>query len=102
MNKTIIGWVIGGLLSGVATQAVAAPVEDDAAVKLVNRLNQLEQEVRNLRGKNQELENQVEYLQQNQKDGFLQVDERVQKLEVPAKLILRFLIVLVRIPLRLS
>jgi tol-pal system protein YbgF len=85
MNKTIIGWVIGGLLSGVATQVAAAPVEDDAAVKLVNRLNQLEQEVRNLRGKNQELENQVENLQQNQKDGFLQVDERVQKLEVPAK-----------------
>ncbi|WP_020558930.1 tol-pal system protein YbgF [Thiofilum flexile] len=85
MKKIIIGWALGGVIGGVATQVAAAPVEDEAAAQLVNRLNQLEQEVRNLRGKNQELYNQVETLQQNQKDGFLQVDERVQKLEVPGE-----------------
>lgn len=85
MKKTIISLVLGGLLGGVATTVAAAPDDSEAAAQLVNRLNQLEQEIRTLRGKNQELENQVENLQQNQKDGFLQVDERVQKLEVPAK-----------------
>lgn len=84
MKKIIIGWVLGGLVGGVATQVAATPVDNEAAAQLLNRLNQLEQEVRNLRGQNQELRHQVETLQQHQKDGFLQVDERVQKLEVPA------------------
>lgn len=84
MKKTIIGWVLGGLMGGVATQVAAAPVDDNAAAQLLNRLNELEQEVRTLRGQNQELRHQVDNLQQNQKEGFLQVDERVQKLETPA------------------
>ena len=83
MKKTIISWVLGGLIGGVATQVAAAPVDNEAAAQLLNRLNQLEQELRTLRGQNQELHHQVETLQQHQKDGFLQVDERVQKLEVP-------------------
>lgn len=59
----------------------AAPMSDEAALQLLQRINDMEQELSNLRGENEQLRNDLKELQKNQKEGFLQVDERMEKLK---------------------
>ncbi len=56
---------------------------DDAAIQLLQRVNDLEQELRTLRGDNEKLQNELGNLQKNQKESFEQVDERMDKLKTP-------------------
>lgn len=77
------GALIALVSATLAAPVHAQPVPDDAAVQLLQRVNELEQELRTLRGENETLQNEVESLRQNQKDGFLQVDERIGRLRQP-------------------
>lgn len=67
----------------VAAPLQAQPMSDEAAVQLLQRVNELEMELRHMRGENETLQNEIETLRQNQKDGFLQVDERIGQLQQP-------------------
>ncbi|MEZ5450550.1 MAG: YbgF trimerization domain-containing protein [Thiolinea sp.] len=75
----------GLLLAAISITAAGLPaahaVSDDVAVQMLERLNELEQEVSNLRGENEMLRNQMQNLQSTQRQGFLEVDERMNDLE---------------------
>lgn len=77
VNQRVLAVLVTTLL---ATPVMAEPVSDEAAIQLLQRLNEMEREVSSLRGENEQLRNDLEELQKNQKDGFLQVDERIGKL----------------------
>ncbi|MEZ5480217.1 MAG: tol-pal system protein YbgF [Thiolinea sp.] len=75
----------GLLLAAISITAAGLPaahaVSDDVAVQMLERLNELEQEVSHLRGENEMLRNQMQNLQSTQRQGFLEVDERMTDLE---------------------
>lgn len=72
-------WLVAaGLLC--STAVLAEPLSDEAAMQLLERLNQMESEVSNLRGENEQLRNDLRNLQDKQQEGFQQVDERMEKL----------------------
>ena len=59
----------------------AHAVSDEVAVQLLERLGELEQELSNLRGENEVLRKELLDIQALQREGFLEVDERVSGLE---------------------
>lgn len=72
-------WILAaGLLCSTAVSA--EPVSNDAAMQLLQRINDMESEVSNLRGENEQLRNDLKNLQDKQQEGFNQVDERMDKL----------------------
>ncbi|MBU0656907.1 MAG: tol-pal system protein YbgF [Gammaproteobacteria bacterium] len=77
VNQHVLAVLVTTLL---AMPVMAEPISDEAAIQLLQRLNEMEREVSSLRGENEQLRNDLEELQKNQKDGFLQVDERIEKL----------------------
>ncbi|MDD5391897.1 MAG: tol-pal system protein YbgF [Thiothrix sp.] len=60
---------------------IAAPLSDDAAVQLLQRLNDMEKEVSTLRGENEQLRNDLKKVQEKQSETLQQVDERMDKLK---------------------
>ena len=77
-NRRSLALLLGVLLS---VPAVAAPLNDDAAVQLLQRLNDMEKEVSTLRGDNEQLRNDLDTLRKKQSEGFEQVDEKMGKLK---------------------
>lgn len=63
------------------TPVMAEPLSDDAALQLLQRVNDLEQELRNLRGDNEKLQNELQTLKSKQQENFQQVDEKLDKLQ---------------------
>lgn len=63
---------------------IAAPLSDDAAVQLLQRLNDMEKEVSTLRGENEQLRNDLKKVQEKQSETLQQVDERMDKLKPDA------------------
>ncbi len=59
----------------------AQAVSDEVAVQLLERLGELEKEVSHLRGENEALHNELQGIKTTQREGFLEVDERVSGLE---------------------
>ncbi|MDQ5767230.1 tol-pal system protein YbgF [Thiothrix subterranea] len=79
LNRSVLGALVATLLA--VSPVGAAPLSDEAAVQLLQRVNELEQELRNLRGDNEKLQNALEIVQKSQRDTFQQVDERIEKLQ---------------------
>ncbi|WML87908.1 tol-pal system protein YbgF [Thiothrix subterranea] len=79
LNRSVLGVVVATLLA--VSPAGAAPLSDEAAVQLLQRVNELEQELRNLRGDNEKLQNELEIVRKSQEDTFQRVDERIEKLQ---------------------
>jgi len=79
LNRSVLGALVATLLA--VSPVGAAPLSDEAAVQLLQRVNELEQELRNLRGDNEKLQNELEIVQKSQRDTFQQVDERIEKLQ---------------------
>ncbi len=78
-NRSVLGALVATLLA--VTPVGAAPLSDDAALQLLQRVNELEQELRTLRGDNETLRNELEIVQKSQRDTFQKVDERLEKLQ---------------------
>lgn len=76
-NRRLLAMLLGLLLSA---PAIAAPLSDDAALQLLERLNQMERDMSSLRGENEQLRNDLQGLQKSQKEALLQVDEKMDKL----------------------
>lgn len=79
LNRSVLGALVATLLA--VAPVGAEPLSDEAAVQLLQRVNELEQELRNLRGDNETLQNELEIIRKNQRDTFQQVDERIEKLQ---------------------
>ncbi|MEZ5535044.1 MAG: tol-pal system protein YbgF [Thiolinea sp.] len=80
------GKVSRGLLAvsialSVSVIPAAQAVSDDVALQLLERLGELEKEVSGLRGENEMLRNELQGIKTIQREGFLEVDERVSGLE---------------------
>ncbi|EIJ34397.1 tol-pal system protein YbgF [Thiothrix nivea] len=80
LNRRALGVLAAAAL---AMPAMAEPLPDEAAVQLLQRVNELEQELRNLRGDNEKLQNELETLKSKQQENFQQVDERIDNLKEP-------------------
>ena len=78
LNRSALGVLVAALL---AVPAWAEPMPDEAALQLLQRVNDLEQELRNLRGDNEKLQNELETVRKSQKESFQQVDDRLEKLQ---------------------
>ncbi|WGZ94065.1 MAG: tol-pal system protein YbgF [Candidatus Thiothrix putei] len=78
LNRSVLAALVATLLTA---PVVAQPMSDEAAVQLLQRVNELEQELRNLRGDNETLQNELETIRKSQQDTFQQVDERIEKLQ---------------------
>ncbi|GAA0421408.1 hypothetical protein GCM10009133_32420 [Cocleimonas flava] len=57
-----------------------AEVNTESIIQIFQRLETLEQKTRELHGENEVLTNQIEQLKKTQKQGFLNVDERIDEL----------------------
>lgn len=79
LNRSVLGAVVATLLAVAPVRA--APLSDEAAVQLLQRVNELEQELRNLRGDNEKLQNELDIVRKSQEDTFQRVDERIEKLQ---------------------
>lgn len=79
LNRSVLGAVVATLLA--VAPVGAAPLSDEAAVQLLQRVNELEQELRNLRGDNEKLQNELDIVRKSQEDTFQRVDERIEKLQ---------------------
>jgi tol-pal system protein YbgF len=77
MNKLKTGIVLGLLLS---LSSVYAEISPETAVNIFQRLEVLEKKTRELNGENEVLKHQISQLKKSQKQGFLSVDERFDKL----------------------
>ena len=60
-----------------------AEVNPDSIVNIFQRLEELEKKVRELNGDNEVLKHQLDKLKKDQKQGFLNVDERLEQLANP-------------------
>lgn len=76
-----------GALRTLVTALLVAPVSpamaqlsDDAALQLLQKVNELEQELRTLRGDNEELQNELQKLRSQQQQSQQRVDEKLDKL----------------------
>lgn len=65
----------------IAPLSMAHAVSDEVAVQMLERLGELEQEISNLRGENETLRRELADIRTLQREGFLEVDERVSGLE---------------------
>ncbi len=79
LNRSVLGAVVATLLA--VAPVGAAPLSDEAAVQLLQRVNELEQELRNLRGDNEKLQNELDIVRKSQEDTLQRVDERIEKLQ---------------------
>ena len=78
MKKVLIG-VLLTLLT--AFSSVNADVSPETVVDIFQRLESLEKKTRELHGKNEELQHQISQLKKQQKEGFLAIDDRIDKLK---------------------
>lgn len=78
LNRGALSALVAALL---ATPVMAEPLSDDAALQLLQRVNDLEQELRNLRGDNEKLQHELQTLKSKQQENFQQVDEKLDKLK---------------------
>lgn len=76
-----------GALRTLVTALLVAPVSpamaqlsDDAALQLLQKVNELEQELRTLRGDNEELQHELQKLRSQQQQSQQQFDEKLDKL----------------------
>lgn len=83
-GKVNRGLLAASMLVTIAAAPMAHAVSDEVAVQLLERLGELESEVSNLRGENETLRNELQGVKATQREGFLEVDERVSGLEKPA------------------
>lgn len=83
-SKVNRGVLTASLLVSMVATPVAHAVSDEVAVQLLERLGELEKEVSGLRGENETLRNELQGIKTTQREGFLEVDERVSGLEKPA------------------
>jgi len=77
MNKLKIGIIFSLLLS---LNSVYAEVSPETVVDIFQRLEALEKKTRELNGANEVLKHQLGQLKKAQKQGFLNVDERLEEL----------------------
>ncbi|CAA6802295.1 MAG: TPR repeat containing exported protein; Putative periplasmic protein contains a protein prenylyltransferase domain [uncultured Thiotrichaceae bacterium] len=77
------GLLSASLLIAMTAVPMAHAVSDEVAVQLLERLGELEKEVSGLRGENETLRNELQGIKTIQREGFLDVDERVSGLENP-------------------
>lgn len=78
VNQSVLAALAATML---AAPVMAEPISDEAAIQMLQRMNEMERELSSLRGENEQLRNDLQELQKNQKDGFLQMDERIEKLD---------------------
>lgn len=81
MHRTLLA----ALLLTPSLPALAQPLSDEAVLQLLQRVNDLEQEIRSLRGENEQLQNKLQNLQQKQESSLQQVDEKLDKLQTADK-----------------
>lgn len=84
MNKIKLGVVLSLLLS---LTSVYAEVSPETVVNIFQRLEALEKKTRELHGENEVLRHQINELKKSQKQGFLNIDERIDELANEAKLV---------------
>ncbi len=77
MNKLKTGVVLSLLLS---LTSIYAEVSPSTVVNIFQRLEALEKKSRELNGENEVLKHQISQLKKSQKQGFLNVDERLDEL----------------------
>lgn len=77
LNRGALVALVASLLTA---PVMAEPMSDDAAMQLLQRINDLESEVSNLRGENEQLRNDLGTMQKDQKSALDKVDERMEKL----------------------
>ena len=77
MNKLLTGVILSLLLS---LSSVYAEVSPETVVDIFQRLEALEKKTRELNGENEVLKHQISQLKKTQKQGFLNVDERLEEL----------------------
>ncbi len=82
-DKLNRGALVALVASLLATPVMAEPMSDDAAMQLLQRVNDLEREISGLRGENEKLRNDLDNVQKDQKTALEQVDERMEKLKTP-------------------
>ncbi|MCK5664691.1 MAG: tol-pal system protein YbgF, partial [Thiotrichaceae bacterium] len=82
MNKIKLGVVLSLLLS---LTSVYAEVSPETVVNIFQRIEALEKKTRELHGENEVLRHQISELKKSQKQGFLNIDERIDELANEAK-----------------
>lgn len=80
VNRSLLA---ASILIAMTAAPVVHAVSDEVAVQLLERLGELEKEVSGLRGENETLRNELQGIKTIQREGFLEVDERVSGLEKP-------------------
>ena len=80
-DKLNRGALVALVASLLAMPVMAEPMSDDAAMQLLQRVNDLEREISGLRGENEKLRNDLDNVQKDQKTALEQVDERMEKLK---------------------
>lgn len=65
---------------GLAMPAYALQPAEDALIELYQRVDELQQDLNTLRGQNQELKYTVDSLKKQQKEGFIELDDRFEQL----------------------
>ena len=68
------------ILSFVCALPLQARDNSEALLELFQRIDVLNRDMRTLRGENEQLQHQIEKLKKAQKDGFLNVDDRIDAL----------------------
>ncbi len=79
MNKLVYGLFLTLLLFSFS--AVRAEVSTESMVQILQRLDQLEKKIRELHGENEVLTHEIKRLKNTQKQGFLNVDERIDEIQ---------------------
>lgn len=77
MNKLSLGLILGLF---VIFSPGYAEVNPESIIQIFQRLEMLEKKTRELHGENEVLKHQIEQLKKVQKQGFLNVDERIDEL----------------------
>ena len=77
MNKLIYGILLTLLFS---FSSVQAEVSTETMVQVLQRLENLEKRIRELHGENEVLTNEIQRLKRVQKQGFLNIDERIDEI----------------------
>jgi tol-pal system protein YbgF len=83
MNKIIFGLLFSFLVCFSTT--TKAEVSPETVVDIFERLESLEKKVRELHGKNEELQHQIDQLEKKQKRGFSGINERIDGLDTKEK-----------------
>lgn len=78
MNKLVYGFIITLLFSFSSAQA---EVSVESMAQVLQRLDNLEKRARELHGENEVLTHEIQRLKKIQKQGFLNIDERINQLQ---------------------